>query len=113
MTVKLTVLEQCSNIARKPCCVEACVQLGDKSVDGLVNEWLEFADRCHGVSRGDGLLDPRMEVLIQGCEQSDSWLSISQLLLYSVERTLQSVSASRHARNDGFEPTFPYPALMP
>lgn len=111
--MKLTVLKPCSNIARKPWCVEAFVQLGDKSVDGLVYKWLELGDRCHGVSRGDGFLDPRMEALIQGCEQSDGWLSISQLLLYSVERTLQSVSASRHARNDGFVPTFPYPALMP
>ncbi len=76
MTMKLTVLEPCSNIARNPWCVEACVQLGDKSVDGFVNKWLELGDRCHGVSRGDRFLDPRMEVLIQGCEQSDSWPSV-------------------------------------
>ena len=111
--MKLTVLEPCINIARKSRCVEAFVQLGDKSVDGLVYKWLELGDRCHGVSRGDGFLDPRVEVLIQGSEQSDSWSSIGQLLLYSVEGTLQFVSASRHARKDGFEPTFPYPALMP
>jgi len=94
----LTVLQPCSNIARKPRCVEAFVQLGDKSVYSLVYKWLELSDRCHGVSRGDGFLDPRLEILIQGCEQSDGWLSISQLLLYSVEGTLQSVSASRHGK---------------